>query len=176
MNNKNDKHMEQMDYIFEKFEKTNGGASALPYEFLKEHEVCKCIIDDSVRIWREIGFTDLVEDEEKERQMAVGFTNLALACLNDDYRVEDIKLYLYDKYSDVIDFDVIAFPILRKVVMEVDNFSFDNFLEFFAIAKYYTIDEEIEDYLYDEDFDYEAELCAMLADTIIAQFKRIKED
>lgn len=165
-----------IDNTFEKFESVNGAAAALPYEFLKEHAVCNTIIDAFVELWKALSFTDLVEDEEKERQMAVGFTNLAYACLEDDYRVEDIKLYLYDKYSDAIDFEIIAFPILRKVVMETDNFSFDNFMEFFSIAKYYTIDEEVEEYLYDEDFDYEAELCELIARAIIEQFKRIKED
>ena len=165
-----------IDSTFEKFESANGASAGLPYEFLKEHEVCRTIIDTSVELWKALDFTDLVDDEEKERQMAVGFSNLAHACLEGDYRVEDIKLYLYDKYSDAIDFEVIAFPILRKVVMRVDNFSFDNFIEFFAIAKYYTIDEEVEEYLYDDDFDYEAELCELIANAIVEQFNRIKED
>ena len=156
-------------------------SAGLPYEFLKEHEVCKTIIDDAVKIWDEIGFLDTLKTEtpftsEEKEELSVAYTNLAYACLSDDYRVEDIKLYLYDKYSDAIDFEVIAFPILRKVVMRVDNFSFDNFIEFFAIAKYYTIDEEVEEYLYDDDFDYEAELCELIANAIVEQFNRIKED
>ena len=60
--------------------------------------------------------------------------------------------------------------------MRVDNFSFDNFIEFFAIAKYYTIDEEVEEYLYGDDFDYEAELCELIANAIVEQFNRIKKD
>ena len=167
--------------LLEDFDCTRNAAAALPYEFLKEHEVCKTIIDDAVNIWDEIGFLDTLKTEtpftsEEKEELSVAYTNLAYACLSDDYRVEDIKLYFYDKYSDAIDFEIIAFPILRKVLTSVDNFSFDNFLEFFAIAKYYTIDEEIEDYLYNEDFDYEAELCALLAEVIIANFNNIKED
>ena len=103
--------------------------------------------------------------------MAVAFDNIATDLVNEYERVSKIEDRYNFNSSYKAEFNVIVFPMLRRIICKVDNFDYDKFLEFLEQLSFIAINYEG----YDFDCDVEAEFCAMVSLWIEERFNNLKE-
>ena len=133
--------------------------------------VGKAVIKEAVNRWEKLGFLDGIKDEDKIEQVAVAFDNIATDLVNEYERVSKIEDRYNFNSSYKAEFNVIVFPMLRRIICKVDNFDYDKFLEFLEQLSFIAINYEG----YDFDCDVEAEFCAMVSLWIEERFNNLKE-
>jgi hypothetical protein len=143
----------------------------LKYDVLKNMLVGKAVIKEAVNRWEKLGFLDGIKDEDKIEQVAVAFDNIATDLVNEYERVSKIEDRYNFNSSYKAEFNVIVFPMLRRIICKVDNFDYDKFLEFLEQLSFIAINYEG----YDFDCDVEAEFCAMVSLWIEERFNNLKE-
>ena len=143
----------------------------LKYDVLKNMLVGKAVIKEAVNRWEKLGFLDGIKDEDKIEQVAVAFDNIATDLVNEYERVSKIEDRYNFNSSYKAEFNVIVFPMLRRIICKVDNFDYDKFLEFLEQLSFIAINYEG----YDFDCDVEAEFCAMVSLLIEERFNNLKE-
>lgn len=143
----------------------------LKYDVLKNMLVGKAVIKEAVNRWEKLGFLDGIKDEDKIEQVAVAFDNIATDLVNEYERVSKIEDRYNFNSSYKAEFNVIVFPMLRRIICKVDNFDYDKFLEFLEQLSFIAINYED----YDFDCDVEAEFCAMVSLWIEERFNNLKE-
>lgn len=62
-----------------------------------------------IDVWSKIRFLDGIEDEEKKRYLALAFSKMAIDIL--EYKIQE-------KEKPCMDFDVIVFPFIRRVMTD----------------------------------------------------------
>ena len=149
----------------------NTNSTSLRYEELKNILVGKAVIKEAVYRWEQFGFLDGIEDVDKKEQLAVAFDNMAKDLIYEDKRVAKIEDRYNFNCAYKAEFNVIVFPMLRRVICKVDNFNYDKFLDFLEQLSFVAINYEG----YDFDCDIEAEFCAMLSSWIEDRFNYLKE-
>lgn len=163
-----------MNEILEKL--NNSTFTSLRYEDLSQWEVGAAVIEDAVNRWEPLGFLALIEDDEKKKQIAVAFDNMALDLAAENERVVKLgKRYNFncaqeDENERGVEFGVIVFPVIRRVICQIENFNYDKFLNY--LEKYSFLAINYDGYNYD--CDIEAEFCALLAKAIEDSFNREK--
>lgn len=152
--------------------------NSLKYEQLSEWEVGKAVLKDIVNRWEQIGFLDGIEDEKKKEMIAVAFDNMAYDLVTENERVikiekrYDFNCAPYDETDNFAQFNVIVFPIIRRVIMKTDNFTYDKFLR--ALEKLSFLAINYDGYEYNCDF--EAEYCSVISGAIEEMLNNEKEN
>ena len=150
--------------------------TTLRYEVLSNIEAGKAVIKDAVSNWEQFGFLDGINDEVKKEQIAVAFDNMAHDIIFENERI--IKLndrYNFnfaqdDEKKHSPKFDVIIFPLIRRVICKIDNFTYDKFVEYLEKLSFLAINYDG----YEFDTDIEAEICAFLSCAIEEMFNNLK--
>jgi len=164
-----------MEELFKKIDANN--ATSLRYEELSQWEVGRAVINEAINRWEQLGFLALIDDDIVKEKMAVAFDNMALDLLYENERVVKIqKRYNFNCAPDngcdmICSFDVIVFPILRRVISKVDNFNYDKFLDYLEKLSFLAINYDGYEI---EECDIEAEFCALLSTAIVEMFKNEK--
>ena len=150
--------------------------TTLRYEDLSNLEAGKAVIKDAVSNWERFGFLNGIDDEVKKEQVAVAFDNMAHDIIFENERI--IKLndrYNFnfaqdDEKKHSPKFDVIIFPLIRRVICKIDNFTYDKFVEYLEKLSFLAINYDG----YEFDTDIEAEICAFLSCAIEEMFNNLK--
>jgi len=151
--------------------------TAIRYEDLSNWEVGKAVIEEAVNRWEPLCFLDGIKDEKKKEQIAVAYDNMAHDFVFENERVVNLnKRYnfnctLDDEGEKMVNFDVIVFPIIRRVICKTDNFTYDKFLEYLEKLSFLAINYDG----YDFECDIEAEFCALLSLAIEDLFNNSKK-
>ncbi len=149
------------------FKKDTFAVSTLRYEQLKGLEAGKAVIKDAVNRWEQIGFLEGIENEAKKEVLAVTLDNIAHDLVTENERMIKIKKkYDFNCAQDddtklSIPFDVMVFPLARRVICKTHNFNYDEFLTY--LEKYSFLAINYDGYDYDFKCDIEAEFCALLS-------------
>jgi len=160
----------------------HGFMTSLRYEQLKEWEVGQAVIKDAVDRWTPLGFLDGIEDETKKEVLAVAFDNMANDLLKENEKVVKIeKRYNFNCAPDdeskqgSFEFDVVVFPIIRRIICGVNGtrfdgigelFSYDKFLEYLDDLSFLAINYDG----YEKECDFEAEFAAIISHLIEERF------
>lgn len=151
--------------------------TTLRYEVLSQLKAGKAVIRDAVNHWEPLGFLDGIKDETKKEQIAVAYDNMANDLLFENERVVKIDNRINyncrqdDKDKQGVEFDVIVFPMIRRIVCKIDNFNYDDFLGYLEKFSFLAINYDG----YDFKCDIEAEFCALLSLIIEEMFKNSKK-
>ena len=152
--------------------------TALPYEELSQWEVGKAVIDTAVNRWEDLDFLEGVEDNKKKEELAVAFDNMAHDILEEDGFVMGIaEKYNFNCFNpeetdESLEFDVMVFPLIRMLVLELDNFNYNKFVDYLDDFSFLSINYEN---AYDN-IDVQAYFVAALGDLIIRSFNNKKEE
>ena len=139
-----------------------------PYDVLNELPFGNAVINYYRNIWEQTGFLEEYDGNKDELSMA--YTNLAYFCLF-DYRHNEFA----DKFLEYdMDFDVIAFPLVRCVLDDVNDFNFEKFLTYLRKIDV-DIDKMIEIADENGEEDLEAMMLRAIADVIIDEFEKDSE-
>lgn len=150
--------------------------TTLRYEVLSNLEAGKAVIKDAVSNWEQFGFLDGIDDEVKKEQIAVAFDNMAhdivfenerIIKLNDRY---NFNFAQDDEKKHSPKFDIIIFPLIRRVICKTDNFTYDKFIEYLEKLSFLAINYDG----YEFDTDIEAEICAFISCAIEEMFNNLK--
>lgn len=152
--------------------------TSLSYNTLKELETGKAVINEAVSHWEQTGFLSFVKNDDKKAEIAIAFDNAAHDFMCEDKTIVSLsKRYNFnfvrpENEPGNIDFSIIVFPLILKVVNEVDNFDYKKFIEMLKELSFFAINYDG----YEYDADIEAEAISVLASTIIDRFKnKLKE-
>jgi len=151
------------EYVLDNIE----NVTSLRYEDLSKWNVGEAVIKEAVNRWENMGFLNGIIEEEKKEIIAVAFDNISHDLLTENERVIKIKKkYEFNCMPDDetkigVNFDVIVFPILRRVICKVDNFSYDEFLTYLEKFSFLAINYDGYDFM--GKCDIEAEFCALLS-------------
>ena len=150
--------------------------TTLRYEVLSNLEAGKAVIKDAVSNWEQFGLLDGIDDEVKKEQIAVAFDNMAhdivfenerIIKLNDRY---NFNFAQDDEKKHSPKFDIIIFPLIRRVICKTDNFTYDKFIEYLEKLSFLAINYDG----YEFDTDIEAEICAFISCAIEEMFNNLK--
>lgn len=136
-----------------------------PYEVLLQLPFGKTVIEMEYDTWEQLGFID--DDDPEPYELAMAYANLAYFCLN-DYRHNELA----DKFLEYdLNFDVVAFPIIKHVVKMLDGNEFFNFEKFIIAMRHLDIDmDAVIDAIGNEDVDMEAMVCRCIAEVVGEMF------
>jgi len=99
--------------------------TTLSYEELSQWAVGEAVIKAAVNRWSALGFLDGITDKNKRDILAVAYDNIAYDLLTENKRVVGIKnRYDFncnpgDEKEHEFSFDVIVFPLLRRLICGV---------------------------------------------------------
>ena len=150
--------------------------TTLRYEVLSNLEAGKAVIKDAVSNWEQFGLLDGIDDEVKKEQIAVAFDNMAhdivfenerIIKLNDRY---NFNFAQDDEKKHSPKFDIIIFPLIRRVICKTDNFTYDKFIEYLEKLSFLAINYDG----YEFDTDIEAEICAFISCAIEEMFNNLQ--
>lgn len=144
--------------------------TTLPFEELDKWEVGKAVIKGAVNHWEPLGFLDGITNERKKQILAVAYDNITHDLLSENERVIKIaKRYDFnctDENNNYFDFNVVVYPILRRVICGVvgqsdgaKNFSYKKFLDYLEEYSFLAINYDN----FEREIDVEAEFCALLS-------------
>lgn len=120
--------------------------TTIPYEELSQWYVGEAIIKDAVKFWESLGFLDGITNNTHKDILAVAYDNLTNDFLSENERLLTIeKKYNFncrpdkdDNYNGVIgfEFNVVVFPILRRVICGVAGADNDGIGALFTYGKF----------------------------------------
>jgi hypothetical protein len=157
--------------------------TTLSYEELSQWAVGEAVIKAAVNRWQPLGFLDGIANKNKRDILAVAYDNIAHDLLTENKRVVDIKnRYDFncnpdDEKEYDFNFDVIVFPLLRRVVCGAvgktdgaTKFNYKKFLDYLEDFSFLAINYDG----YNREMDVEAEFVAILALLIEERFDNEK--
>lgn len=141
--------------------------TSLRYEDLSKWNVGEAVIKEAINRWERVGFLNDIKDVVKKEIIAVAFDNMSHDLLTENERVINLKKrYEFNCMPDDetkigVNFDVIVFPILRRVICKVDNFNYDEFLTCLEKFSFLAINYDGCDFM--GKCDIEEEFCTLLS-------------
>lgn len=166
--------------------------TSIPYEDLSQWSVGEAVIKEAVNHWEPLGFLAGITNNTHKEILAVAYDNLAHDFLSENERLLKLRDkynfncspdegddYKTDSYFAAFDFEVVIFPIARRVICGVPSTDDDGVGALFTYAKFLDYLEDLSFFAinydgYDKEFDIEAEFAAMMSLLIEKRFNNEK--
>lgn len=160
-------------------EKINGWEDYKPididYTILLNHFWGESVIKDSYKFWDKLGFIEGMK-KQKAEECSIAYDNLTYMF---EHGYLDKLSYLFKDMFD-IDFEVMAYPLIRRIIEHTSNFDIDDFLEYLEGMDYEMVEDVLDEFnllAYDSTYhkDYDVELTDLLSKIIVAKFNNLED-